>query len=1291
MKRILSVLLLTLLSFAAFSQSVIYRSGPANTVGDYNLFAIRNFRPPVFADTTAANLMALSGLRLDSAGAIINTLNNKMWKRNRNPLRWEEIGAAPPVLFDSIKIRRDSIFIFTRDTVYYIGEMQPFDSTHLSRRIDQKVDSVTFNRANAYGIDTVKYWVNGTSHISGYVPRKDGLIDGGAVTWVSGLTFEVSAALYSINGVVYSSPTTQITLDAANGTNPRIDEFVLTTSGTAIKITGTAAANPAEPQADPATQLRLTSVSIPAGATAPSGIVNTVVYNENVEWVGSTSGTISAGFNNNTQAVNGSLSTQILSFSSGSTFRWTTTTPVSASTYTTLKFWVRLTANLTNQQNITVEFYKAGVAASTAVQVPLTKNTLNAWQSVTLNISQFAFSQAQFDQIRFQLSGNSANPFFIDYVVLQGGIVQSPGLNTPPLDTANKWVRTILNNVTGDSIIYYIGSTRYAIKDNGSGSVIDTANKWVRTITKNTAGDSLVYYIGSTRYAVKDNGLLPSDTANRWVRLITKNTAGDSLVYFIGASRFAVKDLSGIQPADTANKWITRVYRKTASDSVFYVKGGTPTLAFLDSIGEIWFSTKHFTGAGTELSPIKIKYDSTGTAINMLYIGTDSMLHKAPLPSGSGSTTLQQAIDNGNSFNKNNSIEGNLHSLYVFHLSEGGVYANDTDDNFTAIEFDGSQLLTQMRSTNFSTGKEFALQVTPTAVMVKDKDGVQKNVVTSVNGQLANDTGNVVISTGGGGNNLGAGAQIFKDVTSNNLNLRSLSQAYGVLVTQNTNDISIGLDTFKHKYFGWGLVAVNDSTVRVDSTLVASLWALNDTARAIRADMGSGGGGVSLANPTGTIGLTAVNGSASTAMRSDAAPVLSQAIVPTWSERHTWWPVKTAPGGSAVLLTNAYFRGTFTPAVTSDTLAGIVVEPTLNGTAIKYSILARGYDAKINGVVVGHGNNNNDASFNTVVGGGLIGSNQTGASGAGNSLYGYDAGKALTTGNNNTISGYNAGATLTTGNQNTGMGVNFMFSTSTGVGENTGMGWAALGQITGSQNVGIGVSAGRSFVSGNVAIGYNAGFVAGSSYSNRLFIDNSGTANPLIGGDFSTNQAGINRGYYGAQWHLPAGTGVAGTAPQKFTYESIATTAVSGNGSGIITVTYASQSGPPFAIGSTVVLAGITPSGYNGTGTVTACTSTQVTVSIVGNTTTGSQTVSGTVTQGQLLTTPEAGAHEYDGTNLYITDKTATRYTLVRMAYGTAAPATTPTANGDMFLDTTNKKLYVATGTSSSADWTILN
>ncbi|MEO9145108.1 MAG: glycosyl hydrolase family 28-related protein [Ginsengibacter sp.] len=50
---------------------------------------------------------------------------------------------------------------------------------------------------------------------------------------------------------------------------------------------------------------------------------------------------------------------------------------------------------------------------------------------------------------------------------------------------------------------------------------------------------------------------------------------------------------------------------------------------------------------------------------------------------------------------------------------------------------------------------------------------------------------------------------------------------------------------------------------------------------------GSGGDGTG-ANPTASIGLTAVNGTASTFLRSDAAPAIDQTITPTWTGLHTF-------------------------------------------------------------------------------------------------------------------------------------------------------------------------------------------------------------------------------------------------------------------------------------------------------------------------------------------------------------------------------------------------------------------
>ncbi len=54
-------------------------------------------------------------------------------------------------------------------------------------------------------------------------------------------------------------------------------------------------------------------------------------------------------------------------------------------------------------------------------------------------------------------------------------------------------------------------------------------------------------------------------------------------------------------------------------------------------------------------------------------------------------------------------------------------------------------------------------------------------------------------------------------------------------------------------------------------------------------------------NPAATIGLTAINGSATNAMRSDAAPALSQGIAPIWTGAHTWSVLGTFNAGITVV------------------------------------------------------------------------------------------------------------------------------------------------------------------------------------------------------------------------------------------------------------------------------------------------------------------------------------------------------------------------------------------------------
>lgn len=88
---------------------------------------------------------------------------------------------------------------------------------------------------------------------------------------------------------------------------------------------------------------------------------------------------------------------------------------------------------------------------------------------------------------------------------------------------------------------------------------------------------------------------------------------------------------------------------------------------------------------------------------------------------------------------------------------------------------------------------------------------------------------------------------------------------------------------------------------------------------------------VSFANPTASVGLTAVNGVLGTAMRSDAAPALSQAIIPTWTGLHTFSNgvrANTVAIGGATIGTDV-LAATGTATISSTVTGGTFV-PTLN-------------------------------------------------------------------------------------------------------------------------------------------------------------------------------------------------------------------------------------------------------------------------------------------------------------------------------------------------------------------------
>ena len=147
---------------------------------------------------------------------------------------------------------------------------------------------------------------------------------------------------------------------------------------------------------------------------------------------------------------------------------------------------------------------------------------------------------------------------------------------------------------------------------------------------------------------------------------------------------------------------------------------------------------------------------------------------------------------------------------------------------------------------------------------------------------------------------------------------------------------------------------------------------------------------------------------------------------------------------------------------------------------------------------------------------------------------------------------------------------------------------------------------------------------------------------------------------------------------------ALATTAASGNGT-TATLTFAAQTAPPFAVGSTINVVSIVPIEYRGTYTVTACTTTTVSYA---NATTGAQTTAGgvgTTNTVQLIDALTLGSTRtlvHASGTFDLTDKTVTtgRFSQGTVAVRTMAFGTTGSVN----VTGNNASIWITNGSTPS-------
>lgn len=265
-----------------------------------------------------------------------------------------------------------------------------------------------------------------TSPTPGYTPNS--LISGGGVEWTGLLNFTIGEAVYQIDGVTYSSVLTNVTLDPADGTNPRIDMLVLNSSGVATFVTGTPAASPSEPVVDPSTQLALAFVYVAALATTPTNVSAVDIYRENVEWTTATSGgTI------NTASLNfpyeGVTSIEGTSVVAGNYVQFTNGSTVNLAAYSNLLLYIRSKASWANAKSLQLSWFSGSTQLGVTVvlktgQFGFSSAVTGAYQQISIPLSLFGTGATLADRLRITCAGGGgAIGFYLDALSLQTGTI----------------------------------------------------------------------------------------------------------------------------------------------------------------------------------------------------------------------------------------------------------------------------------------------------------------------------------------------------------------------------------------------------------------------------------------------------------------------------------------------------------------------------------------------------------------------------------------------------------------------------------------------------------------------------------------------------------------------------------------------------------------------------------------------------------------------------------------------------------------------------------------------------
>jgi hypothetical protein len=256
----------------------------------------------------------------------------------------------------------------------------------------------------------------------------------GYISWNTNFKYATSTLKYLIEGILYSSNGGSVDLAIPNlpVSNPRVDIIYVNTAGTVGVATGSEAIIPLKPALF-LNQLELLSVHLSVGTSEPDGILENILYKENLgigggEWNathGVTLGTINVNSTNSPYA--GLKSIEFTNVLPGDELILNYTSGKNIGNIDIFEFYIKSKAEWIGE-NSAILLYNKGEINGIPVNFQhnsydFNSGNLSTYQRIAISMKDFSVTGNTVDQVRFRVA-NGTIGFFIDNVRFQEGITQ---------------------------------------------------------------------------------------------------------------------------------------------------------------------------------------------------------------------------------------------------------------------------------------------------------------------------------------------------------------------------------------------------------------------------------------------------------------------------------------------------------------------------------------------------------------------------------------------------------------------------------------------------------------------------------------------------------------------------------------------------------------------------------------------------------------------------------------------------------------------------------------------------